>query len=46
MQITTNPHSLARYRVNTPLTNQAEFAKAFGCKPGQPMVRQSACRVW
>jgi endothelin-converting enzyme/putative endopeptidase len=46
MQITTNPHSLSRYRVNTPLSNQAEFAKAFGCKKGQPMVREPACRVW
>ena len=46
MQITTNPHSLPRYRVNIPLSNQADFAKAFGCKAGQPMVRASACRVW
>jgi endothelin-converting enzyme/putative endopeptidase len=46
MQITTNPHSLARYRVNIPLSNQADFAKAFGCKQGQPMVREPACRVW
>jgi endothelin-converting enzyme/putative endopeptidase len=46
MQITTNPHSLARYRVNIPLSNQADFAKAYGCKQGQPMVRESACRVW
>lgn len=46
MQITTNPHSLARYRVNVPLSNQADFAKAFGCKQGQPMVRETACRVW
>jgi endothelin-converting enzyme/putative endopeptidase len=46
MQITTNPHSLSRYRVNTPLSNQADFAKAFGCKQGQPMVREQACRVW
>ena len=46
MQITTNPHSLNRYRVNTPVSNQAEFAKAFGCKAGQPMVKAPACRVW
>jgi putative endopeptidase len=46
LQITTNPHSLSRYRVNVPLSNQADFAKAFGCKKGQPMVRESACRVW
>lgn len=46
MQITTNPHSLNRYRVNFPLSNQADFAKAFGCKAGQPMVKEPACRVW
>jgi putative endopeptidase len=46
MQITTDPHSLNRYRVNTVLSNQAGFAKAFGCKAGQPMVAEPACRVW
>ena len=46
MQITTDPHSLNRYRVNTTLSNQADFARAFGCKAGQPMVSEPACRVW
>lgn len=23
-----------------------EFQKAWGCKPGQPMVTEKACRVW
>ncbi len=46
MQITTNPHSLGRFRVNTPLSNQTDFVKAFGCHKGQPMVRGAACRVW
>jgi putative endopeptidase len=46
LQITTDPHSLNRYRVNMVVTNQAEFAKAFGCKAGQPMVKVPACRVW
>jgi putative endopeptidase len=46
LQITTDAHSLNRYRVNTVLSNQADFAKAFGCKAGQPMVRVPACRVW
>jgi endothelin-converting enzyme/putative endopeptidase len=46
LQITTNPHSLGRYRVNIPLSNQADFAKAFGCKKGQPMVKEPACHVW
>ena len=46
MQITTDPHSLNRYRVNITLSNQAEFDKAFGCKAEQPMVREPACRIW
>ena len=46
MQITTDPHSLNRYRVNTTLSNQADFVRAFGCKAGQPMVSEPACRVW
>jgi putative endopeptidase len=46
LQITTDPHSLARFRVNIPLSNQPDFARAFGCKNGKPMVRESACRVW
>jgi endothelin-converting enzyme/putative endopeptidase len=45
-QIATDPHSLARYRVNIPLSNMPDFARAFGCKAGQPMVREHACRIW
>jgi endothelin-converting enzyme/putative endopeptidase len=26
--------------------NMPEFAEAFACKAGQPMVRENACRVW
>jgi len=39
-------HSLARYRVNNVVSNMPEFAHAFSCKPGQPMVRAKSCRVW
>ena len=39
-------HSAARERVIGPLSNSAEFAKAFSCKPGDPMVAPKACRVW
>jgi endothelin-converting enzyme/putative endopeptidase len=42
----TNPHSPARERVNGVVSNMPEFQKAFACKPGTPMVRQSQCRVW
>jgi endothelin-converting enzyme/putative endopeptidase len=39
-------HSLGRYRINNVVANMPEFAHAFGCKAGQPMVRVNACRVW
>ncbi|HWZ84135.1 MAG TPA: M13 family metallopeptidase [Terriglobales bacterium] len=39
-------HSLGRYRVNNVVANMPEFAHAFGCKSGQPMVHENACRVW
>ena len=42
----TNEHALGPFRVNGVVGNMPEFQKAFGCKAGQPMVRQSACRVW
>jgi putative endopeptidase len=41
-----DPHSPGKYRVNGVVQNSAEFQKAFGCKPGQPMVSENACRVW
>ncbi|HEY6253695.1 MAG TPA: M13 family metallopeptidase [Candidatus Angelobacter sp.] len=44
--VRTDPHSPGRWRVNGVVENMPEFQKAFGCKPGQPMVSQSACRVW
>jgi endothelin-converting enzyme/putative endopeptidase len=42
----TNPHSPEEYRINGVVSNMPEFAKAFSCKAGQPMVRAQACRVW
>lgn len=44
--VLTQGHSLNRYRVNNVVGNVPEFAHAFGCKAGQPMVRANACRVW
>ncbi|HLW88029.1 MAG TPA: M13 family metallopeptidase [Terriglobales bacterium] len=46
MQVTTNPHSPGKFRVNGVVQNMPEFQKAWGCKAGQPMVAQNACRVW
>jgi predicted metalloendopeptidase len=42
----TNPHPLPRFRGNGPLGNMAEFAKAFGCKKGDAMVREQVCKIW
>jgi len=42
----TNPHASNKYRVNGPVSNMPEFAKAFQCKASAPMVRQNPCRVW
>ena len=42
----TNPHPLGRFRANGPLSNMAEFAKSFGCKHGDAMVREQACKIW
>jgi putative endopeptidase len=41
-----NPHSPPQFRVNGVVSNMPEFQKAFGCKQGQPMVRDNACHVW
>ena len=43
-----DPHSPARYRINGVVVNMPEFAAAFSCKQGQPMVKASAeqCKVW
>jgi putative endopeptidase len=42
----TNEHSPGKYRVNGLAVNIPEFQQAFGCKAGQPMVRENRCRVW
>jgi endothelin-converting enzyme/putative endopeptidase len=44
--VLTNPHSLPKYRVNNTIANMPEFAKAFGCARGKPLVHENACRVW
>jgi endothelin-converting enzyme/putative endopeptidase len=43
-----DPHPIGKFRVIGPLSNLPEFAKAFGCKAGQPMVRaeEKRCEVW
>ncbi|MGD0402157.1 MAG: M13 family metallopeptidase [Candidatus Acidiferrales bacterium] len=46
--VLTNPHPVSKYRVIGPLSNLPEFCKAFGCKPGDAMVRapELRCSVW
>ena len=44
--VITDPHSPGKYRLIGAVTNMPEFWQAFGCKQGQPMVRENACRVW
>jgi putative endopeptidase len=46
LQTNTDPHPLARFRGNGPISNMEAFAKAFGCKKGDPMVREQACKIW
>ncbi len=42
----TNPHSPGVWRINGVVANMPEFAQAFSCKPGQPMVRANVCKIW
>ena len=46
LRATVDPHSPEKYRANGVVSNMPEFGAAFHCKPGQPMVRENACRVW
>ncbi len=43
-----DPHPVAKFRVIGPLSNLPQFATAFSCKAGSPMVRPAAerCEVW
>jgi putative endopeptidase len=45
-QARSDPHPLGRFRVNGPLSNMPEFAAAFKCQAGDPMVRETKCQIW
>ncbi len=45
LRVNTDPHSPGRWRTNGPLSNMPEFALAFGCKPGDAMVRPDSVRA-
>ncbi len=43
----TDPHSPGKFRVDGVVQNMPEFASAFGCSAGEPMVAaNNGCRVW
>jgi putative endopeptidase len=46
LMVQTDPHPIGKYRVIGPLSNMPEFARAFSCPAGAPMVRAPVCRVW
>jgi predicted metalloendopeptidase len=47
-RVTTDPHSPEEWRVNGPLSNMPQFAQAFGCRPGDAMVRPAGVvpQIW
>ena len=47
-QLHTDVHSPGKWRVNGPLANIPEFAQAFGCHAGDPLVRPDSLRaeIW
>lgn len=46
MQVQTDPHSPAKFRVDGTVSNMPEFSRAFSCKAGDKMFPVKACRVW
>jgi putative endopeptidase len=44
--VLTNPHPISKFRVNGPVSNMPQFARAFQCKAGDPMVRATSCAIW
>jgi putative endopeptidase len=45
LQVQSNEHAPAKFRVDGPVSNLPAFAATFSCKSGQPMARASAQRV-
>jgi len=46
LMVTTNPHSLPKYRVIGPVSNFPDFARTFNCAEGTPMRPAKTCEVW
>jgi endothelin-converting enzyme/putative endopeptidase len=45
-QALTNPHSTSQWRVNGPVTDNPDFAKAFSCPANAPLNPPQRCQVW
>lgn len=45
-QIYSDEHAPARYRINVPLSNMPEFARAFKCSKNSPMYSKKRCVLW
>jgi len=48
LRVATDSHPLGKFRVNGPLSNMTQFAAAYQCKAGDPMVRppEQRCQIW
>jgi putative endopeptidase len=46
LQVNTNPHPLHNFRAIGAPSNMPAFQQAFGCKAGDPMVRDDRCVIW
>ena len=46
LQVNTNPHPLHNFRAIGGPSNMPAFQQAFGCKAGDPMVREVRCAIW
>jgi putative endopeptidase len=46
LMVRLDPHPAPQFRAVGAPSNMAAFAKAFGCKPGDAMVRKVVCKIW
>ncbi len=46
LMVNVNPHPLDRFRAIAAPSNIPEFAKVFGCRTGDPMIRGEICQIW